>query len=197
MIAYLSGKILQRGPISKKDNFFVIDVNGVGYLVFSIAKVVEKLEIGQDIEVYTYLNVREDAMDLFGFLSPEGVDLFKLLISISGVGPKSAMGILEQASIDDIRQAVVLEKPELLVTTAGMGKKTAEKIVLGLSGKVKEILKGADANIIHDDTDVIEVLTSLGFSASQIRHALQQIPKDLKSSEEKIKEVLKVLGNRK
>ena len=94
-------------------------------------------------------------------------------------------------------QAVVLEKPELLVTTAGMGKKTAEKIVLGLSGKVKEILKGADANIIHDDTDVIEVLTSLGFSSSQIRHALQQIPKDLKSSEEKIKEVLKVLGNRK
>jgi Holliday junction resolvasome RuvABC DNA-binding subunit len=89
-----------------------------------------------------------------------------------------------------------LDKPELLVITAGLGKKTAEKIVLGLSGKIKEILKGADRTTLSDDSEIIEALVTLGFSSQQIRQALQQVSPEITNSEEKIKEVLKVLGGR-
>ena len=197
MIASLTGKITAKSPISKKDNHFVIDVSGVGYLVFTTAQTAKKLDIDDELTIHTYLAVREDALDLYGFINQTEVDIFKLLISISGIGPKTALQILNQTNIEDIRQAVILDKPELLVATAGLGKKTAEKIVLGLSDKIKEILKGAEGTTLSDDSEVIEALVTLGFSSQQVRTALQQVPAEITNSEEKIKAVLKVLGGRK
>ena len=199
MIAYLKGKIIHKSAVSKKDNYFLIDVNGVGYQVITTAKILQQLKVSEPTEIYTYLYVREDSQELFGFSSIVEVDFFKLLIGISGIGPKKALQILEQASLDDIRQAVIIDKPDHLVTVAGLSKRLAENLVMGLQSKIKDILQKGGTVAIGggDDSEIIEALVSLGFSSDRARQAVSQVSSEIIDSEQKIKEALKILGRKK
>lgn len=196
MISYLRGKIKYLNQLSKKDNFFVIDVGGVGYKVLCTIKVIEKMKLEQESEVYTFHNVREDSQELYGFLTFEEVDFFKLLTGISGIGPKKALAVLEQADILSIQEAVINDDPVHLIKVAGLSKNIAEKIVVGLQGKIKDILKGKGSQTVTGDFEVIEALASLGFPTAKARQVVNQLPKELKSSDEKIKEALKMLGKK-
>lgn len=199
MISYLRGKVKYIKPLSKKDNFFIIDVNGVGYQVSTIAGVVSKLKESEDIEIFIYQAVREDALELYGFKTFTEVEFFKLLIGISGIGPKKAMSILEQASIADIQKAVIADNPEKLVTLSGLTKNLAEKIVVGLQNKIKDLtvkdIKGDSDSI--DDSEVIETLMALGFSQKQAQAGVAKLSSATKDKDQRIKEALKILGNNK
>ena len=131
MIHGLSGKVKALGL-----NYVVVDVGGVAYKVY-IPLNEEKLpKEGQDISIHTYLHVREGGMDLFGFFEEGGLQLFEALISVSGVGPKSAMSILGIGSVDQITAALAKGEPDLLRRSSGVGRKTAERIILELKDKV-------------------------------------------------------------
>jgi len=199
MISYLRGKVKYIKPISKKDNFFILDVNGQGFQVLSTATLVHKLKVDDQTEVFTYLAVREDAQELFGFSTWLEVEFFKLLIGISGIGPKKALAILEQASISDIQKAVIADKPEMLVNVSGLTKNLSEKIVVGLQNKikdlaVKDIKGGAD---IMDDSEIVETLMALGFSGQQAKVGVSKLSNKIKDKDLRIKEALKILGNNK
>ena len=188
MIATLTGNILQ-----KDLKHIVIDVSGVGYKVFCPLTTSEKAVIGEKITVFTYLSVRENALDLYGFTLKEELNFFELLVaSVSGVGPKSALGILNVASPATLRKAVTTNDSGYLTKVSGIGKKTAEKIVLELKDKIigSETENGVSAS---DESDVIEALKALGYSEKQIRETLKKI-KDVSDAGEKIKKALKILS---
>ena len=197
MISFLRGKIIYKNSLGKKGSSVILDVANVGYEISVTLKTLEKLKEGDETSLYTYLYVREDAMELFGFLTKSEIDFFKLLITISGIGPKSALNILEHAEINDMQEAVIQNDPQLLTKTSGLSQKTSEKIVLGLKDHFKIILESkVGTSGAHPDMEVIEVLLNLGFSPDQARRVLSQISPEKKSAEDRIKEALKILGKR-
>lgn len=193
MIAHLSGKILH-----KDLRFCVLSTaDGVGYKVFSTIETLAKLHEGAAASLWIHTVVREDAFDLYGFPDKESLSFFELLITISGIGPKSALGILSAASVSTIKEAIMSGETAYLTKIAGIGKKVAEKIVLELKGKVGAADEMAGSK--HGDVDAIEALKSLGYTHKEARDALQEIsedPKlrDLKDPGQKVKAALRILG---
>ncbi|KKS43759.1 MAG: Holliday junction ATP-dependent DNA helicase RuvA [Candidatus Azambacteria bacterium GW2011_GWA2_42_9] len=187
MISYLEGKI-----IDKNEKFFVINTGGVGYRVFSHEGILKKIpDVEQNIGVWTHLYVREDALDLYGFLDKEELDFFETLISISGIGPKSALGILEVAPVASLKQAIVSEDETFFTKVSGVGKKTAQRLILELKNKLaKKItpVKGSDS---AEMAEAIDALVGLGYKERDARKVLQEIPKDIKGVEAKVKAALK------
>lgn len=196
MIAYLRGTVAHKPPVAPKGNWFVLDVNGVGYRIHTIAKVLQTLTLKAPVLVHTHAVIREDSHDLYGFTDPAQADFFKLLLSVSGVGPKSALQILELASLDDLRQAVATDRAELLVSGAGLSKRLAEAVVLGLQSKLKDILKtaGTDAGRLLGDAEAVEALAQLGFAPAAARAAVSQVAAKGKPGDDVIRDALKVLG---
>ncbi len=192
MISYLEGKILV-----KEDRFFLLNVGGVGYKIFSHDGVLEKIpEAGHEARVWTHLYVRENTLDLYGFLDKEELEFFETLISISGIGPKSALGILEVAPVKNLKQAIVSEDETFFTKVSGVGKKTAQRLILELKNKLAKSvapLKGSDS---AEMAEAMEALVSLGYKERDARKALQEIPKDIKGVEAKVKAVLKLLGRK-
>lgn len=193
MIAYLKGEILV-----KATNYIILNVNNVGYQLFVGESFYAELKIGEEKEIYVSHQVREDASDLYGFRSLSELDLFELLLSVSGVGPKSALGVLSIASIADVKEAVVRGDASLLTKVSGIGKKTAERLVLELKTK---ILKYTD--ISSDKVDVpaglgdeLDALMSLGYGLSEARQALQNLGGDLVDSGSRVKAALKKLSKK-
>jgi len=193
MISYLAGKILNKGQ-----SYIIIKVDNVGYQVFINPTMYADLEIGQEIEIYTYQYVREDALDLYGFKSMEELEMFELLLSISGIGPKSALGVLAIASVSDIKESIARGDSALLTKVSGIGRKTAERVVLELRGKISQATDGeqqtADSKGGMISADEIDALMALGYSMSQAREALRAVDVNIKDSGERIKEALKKLG---
>ena len=191
MIFYLEGKILD-----KNEKFFVINVNGVGYKVFSHAGILEKIPaIGQSIKIWTHLYIREDAMDLYGFLDKEDLEFFEMLISISGIGPRSALGILEVAPVSNLKQAIVSEDETFFTKVSGIGRKTAQRLILELKSKlIKTVV--LEKGEFKEMGDAFEALVSLGYRASDVRRILNELPKDGGNVETKVKEALKKLGRK-
>lgn len=194
MIALLRGTVCHKNPVAVKGNAFILDVNGVGYRVWATAKLVQSLPLHAPVTVYIHHVVREDAQDLYGFATMPEADFFRLLLSVSGIGPKSALQILDTTELDDLRQAVASDRPELLVTAAGMSQRLAEKVVLGLQSKLKELLKGTTAGAVTGNTEVVEALLQLGFAPAAARTAVNQVAGQGKSSDQMIREALKLLG---
>lgn len=192
MISYIEGKILD-----KNEKFFVINTGGVGYRVFSHAGILEKIPTnGQNVSIWTHLYVREDALDLYGFLDLEELDFFETLISISGIGPKSALGILEVAPVVSLKQAIVSEDETFFTKVSGVGKKTAQRLILELKNKLSKkviLIKGSDSEQMGE---ALEALVSLGYNQRDARKYLQEIPKDIKGVEAKVKAALKLLGKK-
>lgn len=187
MIASLKGKI-----IAEKDKYVVVDVGGIGYKVYTLTENLLTLNRDKEIFFYIYTNVREDAFDLYGFLEEKEMEFFELLLSISGIGPKSALGILSIATIDTLKKAISQNDLAYLTKISGIGRKTAERIVIELRDKVGKMAD--DTNLSHE-MDALEALKSLGYSQIQAREALKQI-QDIKDTNSKVREALKILGKK-
>jgi Holliday junction DNA helicase RuvA len=174
MIDIVSGQVASMDKSS-----VVVMVGGVGLRVNVPKTVFEQVHgTGAAITLYTHLAVREDALTLYGFPTEKDRELFEILISVSGVGPKIGLAILSTLSVDHLRSAVAREEPEILTRVPGIGKKTAEKIIFELKGKMGTDSIPALALISDVDSDVIAALTSLGYSVIEAQTALQNIPRN-------------------
>lgn len=199
MIGYLKGIVTH---LFKEHCF--IDVHGVGYRVFVPASTMEKLTIGKETTVFTYMNVREDAILLYGFATQDEYDLFMLLISVNGVGPKVALGVLSAVNPDGFRLAVHQKNIKVLTKMPGIGKKTAERIVLELQDKIGPVDDGAVADIAVPSTaalkgmmsEAVDALVGLGYSEQEILPVVEEKAGICQTVEQLIKEVLKALGSR-
>ena len=182
MIAYLRGKVL-----TTTAETVILDVNGVGYEAYCTGAVFRNLTVGAVTELYTYLQVKEDGVTLFGFDSTKEKELFLKLISVSGVGPKMAIGILATLSADDFAVAVATGDVKRLATVKGLGKKTAEKIVLELHGKISalEVLSASGdglaaapvaetAKLSAQDEEAVSALMGLGFTRAESAQAVKK-----------------------
>jgi Holliday junction DNA helicase RuvA len=142
--------------------------------------------------VWTHLAVREDAHNLYGFTDKETLDFFELLITISGIGPKSALSILSAASVDAIKKAVISGEVAYLTKVAGIGRRTAEKIVLELKEKIGALT--SEGTAVQEEVDVIEALKALGYSHMEARDAVKKVPETVTGTGERVKAALKLLG---
>ncbi|MEK7566658.1 MAG: Holliday junction branch migration protein RuvA [Patescibacteria group bacterium] len=188
MIITLDGKVTFRGQ-----RYFIIEVNGVGYKVFAGTETLRKIPQNEaKVKVFTSLCVREDAMDLYGFLSLAEMELFETLIGVSGVGPRTALGVLGVAPVDMLKKAIAAGETSYLTKVSGIGRKTAEKIVIELRDKMGKGIEGSDE--FRHEEDALEALRSLGYSLREAREALNKVPQDVKGAEKRIKSALNVLG---
>ncbi|MDO8572759.1 MAG: Holliday junction branch migration protein RuvA [bacterium] len=192
MISHLRGMV-----IFSSDKFVVLDVAGVGYKIGVTPDTLRRSssEKGTEISLWIHLAVREDSMSMYGFLERQELELFEMLIGISGVGPKSAIGVLSVASVDALKSAIASGDTSYLTKVSGIGKKNAEKIVLELRDK----LSGSDNNGaghagFKEELDVVEALKSLGYSQREAREALKDIPDTVKGTSHRVKAALKNLG---
>ncbi len=182
-----------KGIIEYKDaKYIILQVGGVGYKIFLASDQLEKVRESSNLSLWTYLAVREDALTLYGFEEKEGLDFFEMLISISGIGPKTALGILNAATIPTLKKALSSEDISHLVKVSGIGKKIAEKIVLELKGKFNR--ESSSEISLKDEIDTLEALKSLGYSQNQAREALKQVDKSIAGASERVKQALKILG---
>lgn len=191
MISLLHGTIEFKG-----ERFTVINVNGVGYKVFLAPEMLRRLpNAGEQIKLWTHLAVREDAMDLFGFFHYAELQFFELLISVSGIGPKSALGILGVASLDNLKKAISAGETAYLTSVSGIGRKMADKIIVELKDKIggAGISEGA-ASGLREEADALEALTSMGYSMREARDALAVVDPSISGTEKRLSEALKVLG---
>ena len=186
-----------KGTVTYKDlHSLVVEVNGVGYKVSVTTDVSLDALPGEPMFLWTYLVVRETALDLYGFNDRETLEIFELLITISGIGPKTALGIMNVATPAMLRQAVAEDDTSYLTRVSGIGKKNAEKIVMELKGKL--ITTSTDQNInMRAEGDALEALVSLGYSERDARESLKKIPKEIENTSERVKLALKALSSKK
>jgi len=191
MISYLKGKIRHKG-----NGFAILEVNNIGYQVFISPLLYADLSLNLEAEFYTYQQVREDALNLYGFKSMEDLGMFELLLSISGIGPKSALGVMSIATAADIKESISRGDPALLTKVSGIGRKTAERVVLELREKIGKLVIG-DGEFNGSQlgsSDEIDALMALGYSLAQAREALNKVDAKIKDSGERIRQALKKLG---
>ncbi len=185
MIGQLIGKIVRH-----EGRFVILDVNGVGYKIFTSTETAQTLKktLGV-VTVLTHLVVREDVLDLYGFIDRAEQDFFELLIGISGVGPKSALSILSLAPPATLRKAISSSNTSYLTQVSGIGRKIAEKIVLELRDKIGAL--DSEGDNLDQEAEAIMAMESLGYSAREAREALRQIPADVTDTGDKVKQALK------
>ena len=184
MISFIKGKL-----VHIYENVIIVENNGIGYEIFVPVSVIGNMPlVGSEVMIYTYMHVREDALQLFGFLDRDTLEIFKLLITVSGIGPKGAIGVLGTLSADDIRYAVMAEDAKTIAKAPGIGAKTASKVVIDLKDKLKmrDVAENISSEIdgqqsIFDDggskqavSDAIEALVSLGYSATEATKAVRK-----------------------
>lgn len=183
MIGYLKGKI-----VSQDLKSIILDVGGVGYEINTNTAFLDKNS--DNVSFWTYLAVRENSMDLYGFGTKEELDFFKLLISVSGIGPKSALGILGVSSLLNLKQAISSGDTTHLTKVSGIGRKNAEKIVIELKDKITFLSKEDN---LSGEIDVLEALKALGYGERESREVLKKVSSE-KDISEKIKKAMKLLS---
>lgn len=191
MIAYLKGKILNKGR-----GFVIVKTGDIGYQVFVSAARYVELDINQEVEMYIHEHIKEDAQDLYGFNSMAELEMFELLLSINGVGPKSALSTLSIASLDDLKATIAQGDPSLLIKVSGIGRKTAERIVLELKDKIGTLAYDSSGakSAVNIASDEIDALMALGYTLQQARDALKQVDSKITDSGERIRAVLQSIG---
>ncbi len=189
MLSFIRGKIKNKG-----DNFVILERNDLGYKIFINEKILAELNQGEDAEFYLFENVREDADDLFGFINFEELQLFEKLISVNGVGPRTALNIFVIYSVEQILSAISNQQADILTEVSGLGKKTAEIIVLELKNKIEYIEGTGKIESLSVDNDALEALINLGYNKMQAKEALSKVSKEVEDAGEQVKEALKVLG---
>lgn len=183
MISYLKGKIYE-----KSDKYIVVLVGDIGFKIFLSKKNLLNLNVGKEIEVFCFLNVKENILDLYGFLTKDELEFFEILESIRGIGPKAALEISSLGSLDKIKERILKNDERLFEGIPGIGKKKAMAIVLELTGKIRAFSNSEKKGEIGE---VESALISLGFSKVQAKDAVKNIPKEITNTEEKIKYALK------
>ena len=191
MIAGLEGAVELTG-----ERFVVVHAGGVSYRVFVGPEVLRKIpKKGDSIKLWTHLYQREDTIELYGFLRFAEMEFFETLIEISGIGPKSGLGIMAVAPLDTLKKAIASGDTSYLTKVSGIGRKTAAKVILELRDKLAG--KGvsiADMPELREESDALDALVSLGYSHAEARDALAAVAKDVKGAGARVKEALKRLG---
>ncbi len=181
-----------RGKISlRTEKFLLVETNGVGYKIYASSDTMLK-SAGEEIFLFVHTHVREDAIDLYGFKDMEGLRFFEMLLSVSGIGPRSAIAILGIATIDTLKMAIKTGDTSYLTKISGIGKKTSEKIIIELRDKIGEEF---EAGSLQEELDALEALKSLGYSQGEARDALKKASPQA-STNAKIREALKILGGK-
>ncbi|MBT4277680.1 Holliday junction branch migration protein RuvA [Candidatus Falkowbacteria bacterium] len=191
MISYLKGKIISIDNLS-----VILLASDTGYKIFLGNNLLSQIKLGEEKEFFTFLRFREDALSLFGFQNKEELDLFNQLISVSGVGPKSALHLLDTVGLGETQRAIVNKRADVLSRAPGLGKKTAEKIIIELKNKI--IVTGDDSaptrKYSEENEDVVNALVGLGYTARDAREALESVSEEIEGTDNKIKEALRVIG---
>lgn len=198
MISYIRGEL-----ISIEEEKVIVEVNGVGFGIFMPAQSMNLLPtIGEEVKLHTYMNVREDAMQLFGFLTKDDLNVFKLVIGVSGIGPKGGLSILSELSPDELRFAVMSHDVKAISASQGIGKKTAEKLIIELKDKlsIEDVLQRVEdseartsVSANHQDNQIqaeaIQALVALGYGNSEALKAVKKV--DI-TEETSVEDVLKM-----
>jgi Holliday junction DNA helicase RuvA len=187
MIGHIEGKTVHIGL-----NTLIISAAGVGYQVFVTPDTALGATLGESTSIWTHLAVRENALDLYGFPTRDELHFFHLLLGVSGIGPKSALNVMAVAHIETLRSAIASGDASHLTKVAGIGKKTAEKIVLELRDKIGAIEGVSEST--RADTDALEALVAMGYSLNDAREALKKVPREIASSNDRLREALRKLG---
>lgn len=194
MIAFVKGSLAE-----VELDRVIIDVGGVGYNVFVSSYTISRLPLeGNEVKLYTHLNVKEDLMQLYGFLSKDELRIFKLLIGVNGIGPKGGLGILSHLTPDDLRFAVMSNDVKAISAAPGIGKKTAEKLILELKDKLGSIepeevttSESVTGNVSFSreiQTEAVQALVTLGYGSTE---ALRAVTNVMTEQEESVEEILK------
>ena len=181
MISYIRGEL-----VSIEDDKVIVDVNGVGFGIFMPAQSMNLLpSVGEEVKLHTYMNVREDAMQLYGFLTRDDLQVFKLVIGVSGIGPKGGLGILSKLSADELRFAVMAHDVKTISSAPGIGKKTAEKLIIELKDKlsIEDVLTREEESVTtvsgHASNQVqaeaVQALVALGYGNSEALKAVKKV----------------------
>ena len=190
MIGYVEGRV-----VAVRLGFAILSASGVGYKLFATRETLATLSPQKEAALWTHLAVREDVLDLYGFLGEEELHLFQLLLTVSGIGPKSALAVLDIASVETLRSAISNANASYLTKISGIGKKTAEKIVLELKDKVGSASEER-ARSLSGDEEALEAMRALGYSPAEARDALRKVPPEVEKSGERLREALRLLGSR-
>lgn len=193
MIASLFGKVKYKG-----DGVVALEVSGVGYEVRMRAADIEKIHEGDEVELFTHLQISEKDHALYGFASRDRREVFRLLLTVSGIGPKSALGILEKISLRELSLAL-RESNAASLRAFGIGAKIAERLVVELSGKADRLpadIGDGQAPSALGDADVIEALKGLGYSLPEARDAARNVPRHIRDAAERMKHALRSLTKR-
>lgn len=188
MIGYLSGILL-----SKRDPLLLINVHGVGYKVHASQDVLLSQHVGQEIEVYVYSHIREDIFELYGFSDQGSLDIFEQLISVSGIGPKTAINVFSLGTTNDIIAAIQKADVDFFTGVPRLGKKNAQKLIIELKHKIGST-QDLDLGDVDGGNEVVLALMGFGFSEQEVRSALRQIGDKGKTTSEKVRLALKYLG---
>lgn len=191
MIASIQGKVASTGR-----DHVVLVTGGIGYKVFAPYPTLERIDSSGETFLHTVLIVREDSMTLFGFATTTEREVFDILLAVNGVGPKLALAILSTLSIDNLRNAVISERAELLTRVPGIGKKTAQKILIDLKDKLNIGLDAAPGGVFDDvNSDVLDALVVLGYSIVEAQTAIQSLPIDApRTVEDRVRLALQYFG---
>lgn len=190
MISWLKGTVQIKDDVSA-----TIAIQGIGYRVFMLEQELAMMQSGAAVELFIHQYHRENSgSELYGFLQHETQLFFERLLSISGIGPKGGLGILEQASPRDLQQAIRKGDSTVLTKVSGIGKKTAERIIVELKGKIEKELGEEDTQSIADTAAAIDALTQLGYGTAEAREALQRVPSSATTVSAKVKAALQRLG---
>lgn len=185
MIASVAGRIISKGL-----DHLVVEAGGIGYLIFTTTDVLANFSVDDEIKLLTHLVVREDAQALYGFSKSAELRLFSMLISVSGVGPRIALAVLSSGRVEELRSAIGRGDSAIFTAISGIGKKTAERIILELKSKITDLVDSKDGS---SSADIINALANLGYNMYEIREVLGKLPLNM-PIEERLKEALKLLG---
>lgn len=202
MISYIKGPLME-----KMEDAVVVEAGSIGYHIFVPTSTLDALPaIGEEVKMFTYFQVREDAMTLFGFLNRQDLEIFRRLLGVNGVGPKSALGVLSALRPDEFRMAVISSDAKLISKAPGIGSKTAQRIILDLKDKISAediLLSVSDMPAAAGDfgavgevgREAIEALTALGYSGSEAARAVKKVTvTDKMTAEDVLKGALKHLA---
>ncbi len=187
MISFIKGYVAET-----TENSVILETDSIGYEIFMTGTAIEETSRMQDkIKIYTYFHVREDTMQLYGFLSRDDLEMFRLLLNVNGIGPKAAMGVLAAITADELRFAVLSDDVKTISRAPGIGKKTAQKLILELKDKLKledafekkldhqaENLSLTDTSLRDSRQEAVEALTALGYSSTNALRAVRQVSEE-------------------
>ncbi len=192
MLHYLTGKLIQ-----KKENYFILESGNFGLKIYASVNTLKNLpSAGEITKIFTHLHIKEDAWNIYGFSNKAELGFFEELLGVNGVGPKTGLNILNVDTAERLMAAINEGRVDLLTKASGIGKKTAERVVIELRGKFAQIDSEGIAGIMESDSDIIDALQNLGYTKEQARQAISKIDSNIKGIEDRIKSALKILKSR-